>query len=152
MVGYRHDGLAGLAFPENFHTVPAALCALSGVDALANLVVELQHCEGWTVRARMSKSALMRCDDPVVVTFENLRSSCGWTSYSVRWGLMVAGIMTMTICVVSERLNAVQGLSGRPPIPRQPWRHRRTDHFDAELVVTGADAGFSGADDSESGP
>ena len=72
MVGHRQDSLAGSAFPEIFHTVPAALCALSGVDALANLVVELQHCEGWTVRARMSKSALMRCDDPVVVTFENL--------------------------------------------------------------------------------
>ena len=73
MVGYQQDRLAGLAFPEVFHTVPAALCALSGVDALANLVVELQHCEGWTVRARMSKSALMRRDDPVVlVTFENL--------------------------------------------------------------------------------
>jgi PAS domain S-box-containing protein len=73
MVGHRQDSLAGLAFPEIFHTVPAALCALSCVDALANLVVELQHCEGWTVRARMSKSALMRRDDPVVlVTFENL--------------------------------------------------------------------------------
>jgi PAS domain-containing protein len=73
MVGYRQDSLAGLAFPEIFHTVPAAVGALSGVDALANLVVELQHCEGWTVRARMSKSALKRCDDPVVlVTFENL--------------------------------------------------------------------------------
>jgi hypothetical protein len=35
--------------------------------------VELRHREGWTVRARMSKSALMRCDDAVVlVTFENL--------------------------------------------------------------------------------
>jgi PAS domain S-box-containing protein len=73
MVGYRQDSLAGSAFPEIFHTVPAALCALSGVDALANLVVELRHCEGWTVRARMSKSALMRRDDPVVlVTFEDL--------------------------------------------------------------------------------
>jgi len=73
MVGYRRDSLAGLAFPETFHMVPAALCALSGVDALANLVVELRHCEGWTVRARMSKSALVRCDDPVaLVTFENL--------------------------------------------------------------------------------
>ena len=59
--------------------MPAALCALSGVDALANLVVELQHCEGWTVQARMSKSALMRCDDPVVlVTFENLTERL-WT-------------------------------------------------------------------------
>jgi PAS domain S-box-containing protein len=73
MVGYRQDSLAGLAFPEIFHTVPAALSALSGVHSLANLVVQLQHCEGWTVRARMSKSALMRRDDPVVlVTFDNL--------------------------------------------------------------------------------
>src|SRR5271165_2765739 len=73
MVGYGQDSLAGLAFAEIVHTVPAALSALSGVDALANLVVELQHCEGWTVRARMSKSALKRREDPVVlVTFENL--------------------------------------------------------------------------------
>ena len=72
MVGYQPDGLAGLAFQEAFHTVPAALCALSGVDALANLVVQLRHCEGWTVLARMSKS-LMRRDDPVVlVTLEDL--------------------------------------------------------------------------------
>ncbi len=73
MVGYEQDGLAGSVFPEIFDTVPAVLCALSGVDALANLVVELRHCEGWTVRARMSNSAMMRRDDPVVlVTFDNL--------------------------------------------------------------------------------
>src|SRR5271156_3801011 len=79
MVGHEQDGLAGLAFAEVFHTVPAALSAISGVDALANLVVELQHCEGWTVRARMSKSALMRSEDPVVlVTFENLTEQL-WT-------------------------------------------------------------------------
>ena len=73
MVGYQQDGLAGLAFQEVFRTVPAALCTLSGVDALANLVVELRHCEGWMVRARMGKSALMRRDDPIVlVTFEDL--------------------------------------------------------------------------------
>jgi PAS domain S-box-containing protein len=73
MLGCPQDSLAGLAFPEIFHTMPAAAGALSGVDALANLVVELQHCEGWTVRARMSKSALKRSDDPVaLVTFENL--------------------------------------------------------------------------------
>jgi PAS domain S-box-containing protein len=73
MVGYNQDSLAGLAFPEIFHTVPAELDALSGGDAVANLVVQLQHSEGWTVRAIMSKSALKRSDDPVVlVTFENL--------------------------------------------------------------------------------
>jgi PAS domain S-box-containing protein len=73
MVGYPQDSLAGLGFPETFHTVPAAVATLSSVDALANLIVQLRHCEGWTVRARMSKSATMRRDDPVVlVTFENL--------------------------------------------------------------------------------
>jgi PAS domain-containing protein len=73
MVGYERDGLAGSAFSEIFHTVPAVLCALAGVETLANLVVELRHCEGWPVRARMSNSTLMRHDDPLVlVTFENL--------------------------------------------------------------------------------
>lgn len=73
MVGHPQDRLAGAEFPQVFNADPAALNALSGVEALANMVVELQHCEGWTVRARMSKSALMRHDDPVVlVTFENL--------------------------------------------------------------------------------
>ena len=38
MLGYRQDSLAGLAFAEIFHTVPAAVGALSGVEALANLV------------------------------------------------------------------------------------------------------------------
>jgi len=73
MVGYGQDRLTGMALPEIFHTTPAALWAPAGVHPLPNLVVELQHCEGWMVRAKMSKSALMRSDDPVVlVTFENL--------------------------------------------------------------------------------
>jgi PAS domain S-box-containing protein len=73
MVGSEQDTLAGLAFPEIFQTVPAEVAAPSGVDAVANLVVQLRHREGWTVRARMSNSAMMRRDDPVVlVTFDNL--------------------------------------------------------------------------------
>jgi len=73
MVGYERDGLAGSALPEIFDSVPAGAAALCGVDAVANLVVQLRHREGWTVRARMSKSALMRRDDPLVlVTFDNL--------------------------------------------------------------------------------
>jgi PAS domain S-box-containing protein len=72
MVGYEQDGLAGLAFPEIFHTVPAEVAAFSGVEALANLVVQLRHCEGWTVRARMSKSLMRRDDALVLVTFDDL--------------------------------------------------------------------------------
>jgi PAS domain S-box-containing protein len=73
MVGYARDGLAGSVFPDLFHTVPAGVAAISGADALADLVVQLRHCEGWTVRARMSNSAMVRRDDPVVlVTFDDL--------------------------------------------------------------------------------
>ena len=73
MLGYEQDRLAGLASSEIFQTVPDAVGALPGADELANLVVQLRHCEGWTVRATMSTSALIRRDDPLVlVTFENL--------------------------------------------------------------------------------
>ena len=73
MLGYPQDSLARLAIPDIFRYDAGVVVALSAVDAPANLVVQLQHCEGWTVRASMSKSALKRSDDPVVsVTFENL--------------------------------------------------------------------------------
>lgn len=73
MVGYEQEGLAGSAFSEIAHTASAGVAALSGRDAVANLVMELRHGEGWIVRVRMSKSAMMRQDDPVVlVTFDNL--------------------------------------------------------------------------------
>lgn len=73
MVGYRQDALAGLTFPDVFRTVPAAVFGLFDVDALSNLVVELKHCDGWTVRARVSKSAMMRRDDQfVLVTFQDM--------------------------------------------------------------------------------
>jgi len=59
--------------PEIFDTVPAGVAALAGVDAVANLVVQLRHREGWTVRARMGNSAMMRAEDSIVlVTFDNL--------------------------------------------------------------------------------
>ena len=73
MVGCGQDRLAGLAFPDVYPYRAGRGKSLSGVDALANLVVELRHRDGWPVRAKMSKSALKRSDDPVVlVTFENL--------------------------------------------------------------------------------
>jgi PAS domain S-box-containing protein len=83
MVGYEQHGLAGTAFPEIFHHVLPGVTALSGVAALADLVVELRHREGWTVRARMSKSALKRRDDPLVlVTFNDLTDRLWVDEYS----------------------------------------------------------------------
>jgi PAS domain S-box-containing protein len=73
MVGYEQDELAGMESSEIFHAMPAGVDALFGADAVADLVVELRNREGWTVRARISRSALMRHDDPIMlVTFDNL--------------------------------------------------------------------------------
>ncbi|WP_242660976.1 PAS domain S-box protein [Mycobacterium alsense] len=69
MVGYELDQLGGSAFPEIFH----ALSAVRSAQAPADPVVQLQHCEGWTVRARMSSLATLRRTDPIVLlTFDDL--------------------------------------------------------------------------------
>ena len=86
MVGYGQDALTGLAFPETFRTVPAELCALS---TSMHWRIWSWSCSmrGLDMRARMSKSAMMRRDDPVVlVTFENLTEQLWTDDRCVPWG------------------------------------------------------------------
>lgn len=73
MLGYPADTVTALKFRQIFHTMPAEESAVSVVRAHADLIVELLHQDGSTVRARMSKSALLRGDDPVALaTFQDL--------------------------------------------------------------------------------
>ena len=73
MLGYTADAISKLKFREIFHTMPAEDSAVSLVRAHANLIVELLHRDQSIVRARMSKSALLRGDDPVALaTFQDL--------------------------------------------------------------------------------
>jgi PAS domain S-box-containing protein len=73
MLGYPAEVVEALKFKEIFHTLPAEESAVSVVRAHANLIVELVHQDGSIVRARMSKSALLRGDDPVALaTFQDL--------------------------------------------------------------------------------
>jgi PAS domain S-box-containing protein len=73
MLGYPADVVKALKFPQIFHTLPADDSAVSVVRAHAELVVELLHQDGSIVRAQMSKSALLRGDDPVALaTFQDL--------------------------------------------------------------------------------
>jgi PAS domain S-box-containing protein len=72
MLGYTPDALRELAFPQIFHTMPADESAVSVMRAHANLIVELTHQDGSIVRARMSKSALQRGNDPVLATFQDM--------------------------------------------------------------------------------
>jgi len=73
MLGYPADVVKALKFPQIFHTLPADDSAVSVVRAHAELIVELLHQDGSIVRAQMSKSALLRGDDPVALaTFQDL--------------------------------------------------------------------------------
>jgi PAS domain S-box-containing protein len=73
MLGYTPEAVTSLKFREIFHTLPADESAVSVVRAYADLIVELLHHDRSIVRARMSKSALLRGDDPVALaTFQDL--------------------------------------------------------------------------------
>jgi PAS domain S-box-containing protein len=73
MVGRPREDLVAMNFDDIFHLPLAAGSAVSVVQSLANEVVELAHQDGSSVRALMSKSALIRADDDVALaTFHDL--------------------------------------------------------------------------------
>jgi PAS domain S-box-containing protein len=73
MVGRASEEVLSLKFDEIFHLVPTTESAVSVVQALANMVVELAHRDGSSVRALMSRSALIRADDEIALaTFQDL--------------------------------------------------------------------------------
>lgn len=73
MLGYSSDEVRSLNFAQIFHALPADESAVSVLRANADLIVQLVHRDASTVRARMSKSALLRGTDPVALaTFQDL--------------------------------------------------------------------------------
>ena len=72
MVGRSVDDVTALTFRQVFHTMPTDE-VLSVLRAHGGLIVELRHGDGSVVRARMSKSALLRGDDPMALaTFQDV--------------------------------------------------------------------------------
>jgi PAS domain S-box-containing protein len=75
MVGRASDEVLSLKFDDIFHLSPTTECEspIDVVQALANMVVELAHGDGTSVRALMSRSALIRSDDDIALaTFQDL--------------------------------------------------------------------------------
>jgi PAS domain S-box-containing protein len=73
MIGRGVDEVTNSNFRRLFHTMPTDESVLSVLRAHAGLVVTLRHRDGSIVRARMSKSALLRGNDPVALaTFQDL--------------------------------------------------------------------------------
>jgi PAS domain S-box-containing protein len=78
MLGYTTSELLSLKFHQIFHR-PIEGSAVSAVHAYADRLVELAHADGSTVRATMSRSALVRGDDPVALAmFQDLTEKL-WT-------------------------------------------------------------------------
>jgi PAS domain S-box-containing protein len=67
MVGHRGEQVLTMRFQDIFQTAPEDESVIDVVRAHGDLVVELRHSEGSPVRARMSKSALLRDDDQVAL-------------------------------------------------------------------------------------
>jgi PAS domain S-box-containing protein len=75
MVGRASDEVLSLKFDDIFHLSPTteSESPIDVVQALANMVVELAHGDGTSVRALMSRSALIRSDDDIALaTFQDL--------------------------------------------------------------------------------
>jgi PAS domain S-box-containing protein len=73
MVGRAREDVVSMKFDEIFHLPLTEESAVSVVQSLANEVVELAHFDGSSVRALMSRSALIRADDDVALaTFQDL--------------------------------------------------------------------------------
>jgi PAS domain S-box-containing protein len=73
MVGYSTEQVLSMQFADLFHTLPTDESPVSVVRKYADQLVELRHAEGSMIRARMSKSALRREDDPLALaTFHDL--------------------------------------------------------------------------------
>jgi PAS domain S-box-containing protein len=73
MLGYPPDAVLALKFHQIFHAMPADESAVKVVRQHADLIVELVHQDGSIRRVWMSKSALVRGDDPVALAaFQDL--------------------------------------------------------------------------------
>ncbi len=73
ILGRDSEEVAALRFYDIFYGALETESVLEVVDGLANMVVELAHKDGSTVRALMSKSALRRADDEIALaTFQDL--------------------------------------------------------------------------------
>jgi PAS domain S-box-containing protein len=73
MLGYSTEEVLAMDFSELFRALSADESPISAIRKYADQLVELMHAEGGVIRARMSKSALRRDDDPLALaTFHDL--------------------------------------------------------------------------------
>jgi PAS domain S-box-containing protein len=80
MVGRAVKAVLAMRFGEIINTQSADESVLSVVRAHGGRVVELRHVDGSIVTVRMSKSALLRGDDPVALAIFQYTTEQLWTA------------------------------------------------------------------------
>jgi PAS domain S-box-containing protein len=79
MLGRTTETFTAMKFDQIFSSMAATPSPVLAVHAHAEQIVTLRHADGFRVRAKMSKSALPRGDDPVTLTtFQDLTEQL-WT-------------------------------------------------------------------------
>ena len=72
MLGHPVEAVLAMSYRDIFQTLPD-YAVVAVMRAQADLVVELRHADGSTVRARLGTSVLRRGDDPLALaTFQDL--------------------------------------------------------------------------------
>jgi PAS domain S-box-containing protein len=79
MVGHTRQTVLSLMVPQIFEDLPAGHCAICMVRDNADRVVCLRTADNFTVRARMSQSALIRRHDPIALTMFHDLTEQIWT-------------------------------------------------------------------------
>jgi PAS domain S-box-containing protein len=73
ILGRSRESMTSMRYEDIFSVPPRERRFVAGAHLHADTFVELLHIEGWTVPAKMSKSATRRGDDSVTLaTFEDL--------------------------------------------------------------------------------
>jgi PAS domain-containing protein len=73
LVGHQADTIPSMRLDDLLpHLYPARQSVMETLSSRAEFIVELRHAEGYTVKAKLSRSALLRDDDPIaLVSFED---------------------------------------------------------------------------------
>jgi len=105
MLGHAQDTIEQLTFHRIFLS-PIDGPAATALRAYADELVELTHRDGFTVLARMSKSAMTRHDDEVaLVVFEDLTEQL-WVDGRLPRPQLPPGVMARLAPVLSARVHS----------------------------------------------
>lgn len=78
MIGYTPDMVRVLRCPQIFEGAPGGDSPMAVIQAHADLVIDLIHLDGSTVRARVDEALMLGDDEVALATFDDMTEAL-WT-------------------------------------------------------------------------